>query len=594
MPTSTSTCSTGSPASGRSGKPSNPRTRTGRRCAPAWPTQEPANATRTRARSSSASSRARSTGSRRERAKTTNSPPSGCSWPTPNGLRRLCDEAYGRLYDDDSSAMSALAAVWKRVSELRELDPRFGPYVEGRDAVEAQLDELAAFLREYGAHIDSAPDRLQEVEDRLASIERLKRKYGPTLRDVIDRRSHCAAELAALDSSAETIADLERRLAAAGERYASAASQLSSRRRRRPATSPRRSSANWGAWRWAARASKSGSTAARSPKIGGPRGASTSPSSSCRRILGRTCGRWRASRRAANCPRLMLALKTLASTDSPGKTLIFDEVDAGIGGRVADVVGQRLQALGRDFQVLCITHLPQIAACGHAHYRVTKSERAGPDGHDGRGALGAGQGRRDGPDDGRRGADRRREGHGARDARGQAGESEVEAKGESEPGRKAKGESENRWPRRYLIETFGCQMNFHDSERMAGLLEAAGYEPASEPADADVIVLNTCTVREKAEDKVFSRIGELRGEAGPGRQPPVVAVTGCLAQQEGADALPPGHVRRRRRRHAGRAPADAHRRGTRGPRPARSTSIPTTTCRFPSGSRGGWTRSTPT
>ena len=88
--------------------------------------------------------------------------------------------------------------------------------------------------------------------------------------------------------------------------------------------------------------------------------------------------------------------------------------------------------------------------------------------------------------------------------------------------------------RRYLIETFGCQMNFHDSERMAGLLEAAGYEPASEPADADVIVLNTCTVREKAEDKVLSRIGELRGEAGAGRQPPVIAVAGCLAQQDGA------------------------------------------------------------
>jgi DNA repair protein RecN (Recombination protein N) len=73
--------------------------------------------------------------------------------------------------------------------------------------------------------------------------------------------------------------------------------------------------------------------------------------------------------------RVMLALKTLASTDTPGKTLIFDEVDAGIGGRVADVVGQRLQSLGRSFQVLCITHLPQIAACGQSHYRVTKSVR---------------------------------------------------------------------------------------------------------------------------------------------------------------------------------------------------------------------------
>jgi tRNA-2-methylthio-N6-dimethylallyladenosine synthase len=77
-------------------------------------------------------------------------------------------------------------------------------------------------------------------------------------------------------------------------------------------------------------------------------------------------------------------------------------------------------------------------------------------------------------------------------------------------------------------------MNFHDSERMAGLLEAAGFEPASGPADADVVVLNTCTVREKAEDKVLSRIGELRSDAGPGGQSPVIAVAGCLAQQDGA------------------------------------------------------------
>jgi DNA repair protein RecN (Recombination protein N) len=75
--------------------------------------------------------------------------------------------------------------------------------------------------------------------------------------------------------------------------------------------------------------------------------------------------------------RIMLALKTLASTDAPGKTLIFDEVDAGIGGAVADVVGARLQRLAGRFQVLCITHLPQIAAYGGTHYRISKSVRAG-------------------------------------------------------------------------------------------------------------------------------------------------------------------------------------------------------------------------
>ncbi|MCX6544470.1 MAG: tRNA (N6-isopentenyl adenosine(37)-C2)-methylthiotransferase MiaB [Acidobacteria bacterium] len=89
-------------------------------------------------------------------------------------------------------------------------------------------------------------------------------------------------------------------------------------------------------------------------------------------------------------------------------------------------------------------------------------------------------------------------------------------------------------PRRYLIETFGCQMNVHDSERMAGLLESAGYELASDISDADVVILNTCSVREKAEDKVVSRLGEIRSESEQLGRDPLVAVAGCLAQQEGS------------------------------------------------------------
>jgi len=292
-------------------------------------------------------------------------------------LRRLCDEAYGRLYDDDSSALSSLAAVWKRVTELGELDPRFGPYLEGREAVEAQLGELATYLREYGAHIEAAPERLQELEDRLASIERLKRKYGPTLADVLERRSRCADELAALDSSAETIADLERRMAAAGERYLESARAISARRRRRArnfgqAIESELSRLAMGGTRFEVRFDDG--------EIGedrwAPRGidvaeffVSPNPGEDVRPLARIVSG--------GELSRVMLALKTLATTDSPGKTLIFDEVDAGIGGRVADVVGQRLQSLGRVFQVLCITHLPQIAVCGQSHYRVAKVERGG-------------------------------------------------------------------------------------------------------------------------------------------------------------------------------------------------------------------------
>jgi tRNA-2-methylthio-N6-dimethylallyladenosine synthase len=88
--------------------------------------------------------------------------------------------------------------------------------------------------------------------------------------------------------------------------------------------------------------------------------------------------------------------------------------------------------------------------------------------------------------------------------------------------------------RKYLIETYGCQMNVHDSERMAGLLEQAGYEPTTDAADADVVVINTCSVRERAEEKLYTRLGELRDMAAEFGRDPIVAVAGCVAQQEGA------------------------------------------------------------
>ncbi len=100
---------------------------------------------------------------------------------------------------------------------------------------------------------------------------------------------------------------------------------------------------------------------------------------------------------------------------------------------------------------------------------------------------------------------------------------------------------------KYLIETHGCQMNVHDSERMAGLLEQAGYEPATDDMDADVIVINTCSVRERAEEKLFTRLGEIRQQGLEHGTRPVVAVAGCVAQQEGEQILAP--IDRRRRGH---------------------------------------------
>jgi len=90
---------------------------------------------------------------------------------------------------------------------------------------------------------------------------------------------------------------------------------------------------------------------------------------------------------------------------------------------------------------------------------------------------------------------------------------------------------------KYFIETYGCQMNVHDSERMAGLLEQSGYDPADSDRDADLVIVNTCSVRERAEDKLYTRLGELREMARETGRDPIVAVTGCVAQQEGEALL---------------------------------------------------------
>src|SRR4029078_13070802 len=96
---------------------------------------------------------------------------------------------------------------------------------------------------------------------------------------------------------------------------------------------------------------------------------------------------------------------------------------------------------------------------------------------------------------------------------------------------------EMRVARKYLIETFGCQMNVHDSERMAGLLEQAGGEDHSDGLDADVVVINTCSVRERAEEKLYTRLGELRQLASEHGHNPILTVAGCVAQQEGSALL---------------------------------------------------------
>ena len=240
--------------------------------------------------------------------------------------------------------------------------------------------------------------------------------------------------------------------------------------------------------------------------------------------------------------RVMLAVKVLDAPEASGRTLIFDEVDAGIGGRVADSVGARLRALSDHAQVLCVTHLPQVAAYADAHIHISKRVTAGrtltsaaPLRDEARveelARMMAGDTSAAMLDGARALLQAKAKGESRR------GESEAAAKGESESAGRTTAEKARDVARKYLVEAYGCQMNMHDGERLAGLLESAGFEATADPADADVIVINTCSVRERAEEKLFTRLGEFREAAQAVGHTPVIAVTGCVAQQEGAALL---------------------------------------------------------
>ena len=290
-------------------------------------------------------------------------------------IQRLCAESYAVLYESDEAVLAGLGGVWKRIGELAAIDPRFAPYADARDAIKSQLEDLAFFLRSYADGIDASPGRLQQVEDRLALLERLKRKYGPLLQDVIDKGGVLARERELLTVVGERAEDLVTELDSATSAYLAVARDLSRKRRAAAVGFARDLEALLGELAMArTRFEVRFNDGELSQEAWSERGidqaeffVSPNPGEDLRPLARIVSG--------GELSRVMLALKTLAQEDAPGKTLIFDEVDAGIGGRVADVVGARLQALGDRFQVLCITHLPQIAARGTTQFRIEKSVR---------------------------------------------------------------------------------------------------------------------------------------------------------------------------------------------------------------------------
>lgn len=289
-------------------------------------------------------------------------------------LRKSAFAAFDSLYDSSESASARIKSASSDLEQIGEIDRSLAELAERLEEARAAVDDVAFELQAYLGRIEADPARLEEVEDRLAALDRLKRKYGPSLAEVLAFQKRVNDELALLDSSDQQIETLERAVEEAAADYARSAKKLSGARRE-------------GAKALAAQ-TKSELRDLALPKAqfvvaidtietwteaGTDRAAilfSANPGQPAR-PLGQVAS-------GGELSRVALALKTVlqaaADHGEHRRTYVFDEIDAGVGGGVAEAIGRRLGRLSRQGQILCVTHLPQIACFADAHFYVSKSD----------------------------------------------------------------------------------------------------------------------------------------------------------------------------------------------------------------------------
>lgn len=292
-------------------------------------------------------------------------------------LAALAAEAYELLYEDEAAALGRLAQVYKRVEELASIDGRFGEYAAARAGVLAPVEDLSYFLRDYREGLQVTPGRLDEIEARLALVERLKKKYGATLAEVLAFGARCREELGPAGSADEREKGLVAERAEVARRYFARASELSKRRRAAARDLQKRVEAELAQLAMERTRFRVQFEPDLPPTDAGDSSSwgshgieeaefliSPNPGEDLRPLARIASG--------GEMSRILLALNAASGLESEDKTLVFDEVDAGIGGRVAEVVGRKLRAIAERHQVLCVTHLPQIASLAQAHLAVSK------------------------------------------------------------------------------------------------------------------------------------------------------------------------------------------------------------------------------
>jgi len=299
--------------------------------------------------------------------------------------------AFDLLYEGNGSTATSLRGAQKQVEELARYEPKVQDALAALEQARISVEDVGATLRDYAGAIQASPEHLAQVEDRLALLDRLKRKYGATVDEVIEFGADVSRKLAEVENKDEILRQLWEELAKAANEYLKSARTLSKKR----ADAARKleklveAEINDLAMKSTFRTQKTTSEEEREWTASGIDQVvymiSTNPGEPIRQLEHIASG--------GELSRVMLALKacveggkevktpTLSQKKRQGwgtqKTLVFDEIDTGIGGRAAEAVGKKLKSLARSNQVLCVTHLPQIATFGDQHFVIEKKEHGG-------------------------------------------------------------------------------------------------------------------------------------------------------------------------------------------------------------------------
>ncbi len=290
-------------------------------------------------------------------------------------LASHADEAYGALYEgtrDRPAALDQIAQAMRALAQLERYDKQFEDYGKSLSEANAILEEVARTLRDYREAVEFNPQRLQKVEDRLEQLKKLKRKYGESIEAVIAFGEQAVHELDQIEHSSERVEALQQHEQKLLAEIKQVAGELSKKRQSA-----------------AKKLAKGIETELNDLRMGGarfevcftPQEPDTTGIDHVEFMIAPNVGEGlKPLAKVASggeTARLMLALKATLSQADSTPTLIFDEIDQGIGGRVGTTVGEKLWGLARAHQVLCITHLPQLASFGDAHYKVQKLAQDG-------------------------------------------------------------------------------------------------------------------------------------------------------------------------------------------------------------------------